>query len=162
MAEYHNDVVDSVTLFLRALSEQSAPRFLGLSIDEVNTLIHDRVAETNLRSSFAILAAVEAALRIDYLRRVKQRLKDPLSRAFRDIHKTRKEHVRFDEDILQSWSQHHPEFKRLVGALRSALHFRHWLAHGRYWLKPEHGKLDYIEIYDLAVFMFEHMPLQSN
>ncbi len=162
IADYHNDAVDSLTFFLQPVSQQNNPRFLNYSSSEFNELLHSRIQETDLRSSLATLAAVEAALRIDYRLRATQRRKDPLSRAFRVIYKTKRENVRFDDDLLDLWVQHHPDLRRLVGQLRAALLFRHWLAHGRAWERPAHGRFDYDSIYNLAELILTNFPLSRN
>jgi hypothetical protein len=135
IADYHKDAVDSPTFFLQPLWQQNNPRFLGYSPSEFNELLRklllSRIEETDLRSSFATLAAVEAALRIDCRVRATQRRKDPLSKAFRVIYRAKRQNVRLDEDLLSLWLQYHPGLKGLVGELRAALHFRNWLAHGR-------------------------------
>jgi hypothetical protein len=154
IAEYHNDTVDALTSFLRSLWDQQTARFLGFSPAEFTDLLRNRIEETEFRSSFAILAAVEAALRDDYEFRATKRRKDPLSRAFRVIYRTKRERVRFDEDLLDLWVHHYPGLRREVGQLRGALHFRHWLAHGRSWERPVHGRFDYVSIYDLAATLF--------
>jgi hypothetical protein len=159
IADYHNDVVDALTFFLQGLWRQNNPRFLFCSPAEFNKLLLSRIEETGLRSSLATLAAVEAALRNDYELRVTQRRKDPLSRAFREIYKRKRERIRFDEDLLDLWVQHHPGLRRLVGELRAGLHFRHWLAHGRHWERPAHGRFDYVSIYNLAELIFSSFPL---
>jgi hypothetical protein len=162
IAEYHNDAVDSLTLFLQPLQQEKNPRFLGYSFVEFKELLLGRIEETDLRSSLATLAAVEAALRVDYLLRVTQRGKDPLSRAFRAIYKKKGESAQFEQDILDLWTTHHPGLKKLVGELRSALHFRHWLAHGRYWERPVYGRFDYVSLYTLAELMLITFPLYRN
>jgi hypothetical protein len=154
IADYHNDTVDALTFFLQALWEQEDPRFVGYSSTEFRDLLRHRIEETDFRSSFAILAAIEGALRNDYEFRATKRRKDPLSRAFRLIYRRKRERVRFDEDLLDLWVQHYPNLKRVVGQLRAALHFRHWLAHGRSWERPVHGRFDYVSIYDLAALTF--------
>lgn len=162
IADYHNDVVDSLTFFLQPVLQQNNPRFLGYSLAEFTQLLLSRIEETDLRSSFATLAAVEAALRTDYRLRATQRRKDPLSRAFRVIYRAKREKVRFDEDLLDLWVQHHPDLRRLAGELRAALHFRNWLAHGRSWERPAHGRFDYVSIYRLADLMLSNFPLYRN
>lgn len=162
IAEYHNDVVDALTFFMRALLQQRNPRFLGFSSSEINDFLRSRIEETELRSSLAILAAMEAAIRVDYQLRVKQRSKDPLSREFRAIYKKRQERARFDEDLLEHWVRHHPTLSNLIRELRAALHFRHWLAHGRYWRRPAHGRFDYVSLYNLAEATFVQFPLYRN
>lgn len=162
IAEYHNDAVDSLTYFLQPLLQQKNPRFLGYTLTEFKGLLLSRIEETDLRSSLATLAAVEAALRVDFLLRVTQRRKDPLSRSFRDIYKKKGERAQFDEDLLDLWATHYPDLKRLVSELRAALHFRHWLAHGRYWERPAHGRFDYVSLYTLAELMLGNFPLYRN
>jgi len=166
IADYHKDAVDSLTFFLQPLWQENNPRFLGYSPSEFNELLHklllSRIEETDLRSSFATLAAVEAALRIDYRLRATQRRKDPLSRAFRVIYRAKREKVRFDEDLLDLWVEHHPDLRRLVGELRAALHFRNWLAHGRSWERPAHGRFDFVSIYNLADLMLRNFRLYGN
>ena len=73
IADYHNDAIDSLSFFLTTLQAKSDPRFVGYSSAEFNALLVSRVEETDLRSSLAILAALEAALRIDYLLRAQQK-----------------------------------------------------------------------------------------
>jgi len=162
IAGYHNDVVDSLTFFMRQLWRQNNSRFVGYSLEEFNDLLFVRIEETDLRSSLAILAAVEAALRIDYLLRAAKRRKDPLSKAFRTIYREKQEKARFDEDLLDLWGQYYPELKRIIGELRAALHLRHWLAHGRYWKRPTHGKFDYDYVYTLADNLMANFPLFRN
>ena len=162
IAEYHNDAVDALTFFMRSLLLQNDPRFLGYSPSEFNDFLRSRIEETELRSSLAILAALEAAVRIDYQLRTKQRHKDALSREFRAIYKKRQERARFDEDLLEPWVRHYPSFKILARELRAALHFRHWLAHGRYWKRPTHGRFDYPSLYRLAELMLVQLPLYRN
>jgi hypothetical protein len=159
LAEYHNDAVDALTFFLQSLWREKNPRFLFYSQAEFNKLLLSRVEETGLRSCLATLARVEAALRNDYELRATRRRKDPLSRAFRVIYRTKGERVRFDEDLLDLWVQHHPDLRRHIGELRAALHFRHWLAHGRSWERPAHGRFDYVSIYNLAERVLTDFPL---
>jgi hypothetical protein len=165
IAEYHNDVVDAVTFFWHPNYQQSNTRFIGCTpreFDErLTALRFDRIEETEIRSTLALLAAVEAALRIDYLLRVNRRAKDDLSRAFRTLFKEKQERALFDEDLLGFWANHHPELKRYLSELRAALRFRHWLAHGRYWRRPTNGRFDYLSIYFLAQMILS-FPLYRN
>jgi PAS domain-containing protein len=165
IAEYHNDMIDAVGFFWQPAFQQSNPRFAGCTPGEFDkklaALRFDRVEETEIRSTFALLAAVEAALRIDYLLRVTQRGKDDLSRAFRTLYKQRQERALFGEDLLDLWAEHHPELNRYVSELRAALQFRHWLAHGRYWRRPTNGRFEYFSIYLLAEAILS-FPLYRN
>ena len=58
---------------------------------------------------------------------------DSVSRAFRKLFKSRGQNVRLDEEIWEVWRQSYPSTSPLISQLRGVFHFRHWLAHGRYW-----------------------------
>ncbi len=65
IAEYHNDVVASLKLYFS----------FGRRPDEVAVELTDRLEETDLRSSFVVLARLEAAFRIDYEYRCRKKMK---------------------------------------------------------------------------------------
>ncbi len=107
-----------------------------------------------------MLTALEAAFRVDYLYRCQKKMKDDLSRAFRKIYRDREENARLDEDIFETWKRKSlAPGPRLIGELRGAFKFRHWLAHGRYW-EPKLGrKYDFNFIYSLADDVLNAFPL---
>ncbi len=120
-----------------------------------------RLKETDQRSAFFILTSLEAAFRVDYQRRCEKRLKDDLSKAFRAIWKSRQTWVSLDEDIFEAWKEHSSGSRRLIGELRSAFNFRHWLAHGSYWV-PKFGRTyDFNFVYSLADEVMDAFPLQK-
>jgi len=43
------------------------------------------------------------------------------------------------DDILEGWKRYTSASSSLIGDLRGAFKFRHWLAHGRYWT-PRFGR----------------------
>jgi hypothetical protein len=162
IANYHNDTVDSLNLFFSTPKTLESVRFAGSTREEVDAVLFERIEETDLRSCLILLASIEAALRVDYRVRTQTKQKDGLSRDFRDMYKTHQEWVGLSDQILDSWVKHHPNLKPLVGELRSALQFRHWLAHGRYW-QPKWGRqYDYLNIYNLADLIFSGFPLMGN
>ena len=120
IAEYHEDAGDSLRGFFSPLTVRLNVRYLFSTEAELSTILGMRLAETELRSCLAILSSIEAALRIDYATRCSARLKDPLSRDFRDMSKRYENRASFD-DILQLWSKHYPELKREIGDLRGAM-----------------------------------------
>jgi hypothetical protein len=159
-AKYHNDVLASLRLYYSKDNPGFDRRFLGSSQDEVNKERLEREEETDLRSCFAVLSALEAAFRIDYLQRRqgKRGKKNEVSRAFRQSPQGRHGRVRLD-DILEVWQVVYPNWKCVASELRSAFKFRHWLAHGRYW-KPKLGRrYDFQYLYPLAVEVLEEWPL---
>jgi hypothetical protein len=151
IAQYHEDVLSSLKYYFNEVSAYSTERFFDYTPSEREDELKTRVDETSLRSILILLASIEASFRVDYESRCRRRLKDDLSRAFRKIHKEKDERVSLEQDILQAWRIHFLESKWLIGELRTAFRFRHWLAHGRYW-QPKIGRnFDYESIYDLAV-----------
>ena len=93
---------------------------------------------------------MEASFKIDFAFRRKKRLKDDLSAYFREVERKRKEAVRLDEDILEGWRMHTDAPPVLIGDLRGAFKFRHWLAHGRYWTPKLGRKYDFVFVHLMA------------
>ena len=115
--------------------------------------------ETDVRSSFAVLSRLEAAFRIDYECRCKEKLKDDVSWTFRRMYKSRKMRVSLEDDIFEAWLQNSTGSNRLISELRGAFKFRHWLAHGKYW-RPNLGrKYDFSYVYLLAENALNTLPL---
>lgn len=160
VAEYHNDVVASLKYFSKTSPSLISTRYFGRPLSDV---LAARIKETDLRSAFFVLTAVEAAFRIDYLYRCQQKMKDDLSRAFRAIYKDRENNVSLDEDIFETWKENSSApGPRLIGELRSAFKFRHYLAHGRYW-EPKLGrKYDFNFVYSLADDVLNAFPLLQS
>ena len=96
--------------------------------------LHKR--ELQLLVCFDIIAAAEGHLRLDYLKRVYKRLKDPVSRKFRELYKQSGPRTRLNEDILWALAEEYPACKTAIGQFRSIIGLRDWLAQGRYW-KPK-------------------------
>lgn len=132
-------------------------RFLGLDESEVNESFENQRIELELLIMLALLATTEAILRIDYDRRVTNKLKDNLSKRYRDIQRERQEKVRLDEDILEALKEElNPP--SVVSEFRKALKLRHWLAHGRHW-HPKLGR-GYLptDIFDISREIVEALP----
>lgn len=156
---YHTDTEASLRLYYSDASPDFSARFIGYLPDEVAEELGDRLEETDVRSSLAILVRLEAAFRKDFLIRCQKRKKDGLSRIFRDLHKQKQMRIGLEDDILESWRRVHPEFRDIVGHLRGAFRFRHWLAHGSYWVPKLGRKYDYPSIYAIADAAFSVFPL---
>jgi hypothetical protein len=108
------------------------PKFFGMTQDEVEHLLK----ETDNQACMFIIAATEAAILTDYWQRLRRRSKDAVTRDFRAINQRAQQrvnkNVKLDEDILEIWCKRSNEAKSCVGRFRSALKYRHWLAHGRW------------------------------
>jgi len=148
IATYHNDVVSSLKLYFSEASPTFVARFFDRRPDEIAAELADRVEETDRRSAFFVLATLERAFLADYESRCRGKMKDELSKAFRRIYKSKKTNVRLDEDIFEAWRRDRT-LRQLIGELRGAFRFRHWMAHGRYAVRPT-GKYDFGSIYLLA------------
>ncbi len=122
------------------------PTFVGMTPEEVDEFFR----ELDYVTMLDLLAAGEAAIRIDFLNRVYNRGKDSVSKRFREIYQAKGSQAALDEDILETWKELKPGTKQKVGGFNGALNLRHWLAHGRYWT-PRLGR-DYSpgDIYDIA------------
>jgi hypothetical protein len=161
IAEYHNDVDSSLRLYFSEVSPSFSTRFFGLRPEEIQTELTARLEETDQRSAFFILTSLEAAFRIDYEYRCQKRMRDDLSRSFRAIYKRRKTRVSLDEEILGAWIEASPGLRRLIGELRGAFRFRHWLAHGSYWVPKLGRKYDFNFVYALADDVLNAFPFQK-
>lgn len=162
VASHHRDVEDGLTLFF-SLSSPSYPiRFLGYRSDEVSKELHDRLAELDRHSTMILLAAVEAAFRVDYLQRCYHKGKDEISRHFREIYKDKNTRASLEDDIFEVWKIHLAANASLIGDLRGAFKFRHWMAHGRYWTPKLGRRYDYLSVYPLASQVLKSFPLMSS
>jgi len=135
------------------------PQFIGLTLKELEKELNERLNELDKNVSLSLLSAIEASLRIDYLNRVYQREKDDLSRVFREIHKKKANKASLEEDILSSWKKYHPECKSIFSDIMGALKYRHWLAHGRYWVPKLGRQYDFYSISIIAIRFYQNVPL---
>jgi hypothetical protein len=162
IADYRNDVERSLRLYFREVPVSFSMRFLGTPPDAVRVawdeILVDRLEETDRWSAFFVLTRLEKAFRDDYKYRCNKRMKDGLSKVFREIWKLRKTRARLDRDIFQSWKENQPQLRLLVEELRNAFEFRNHMAHGQLW---EFGKYDFDFVYDLAKGALNAFPLYS-
>jgi hypothetical protein len=158
IAENHQDLEASLNLYFSNVSPAYTVRFAGYTALEVGDELDDRLHEMQLTSSLALLSSLEAAFRIDYLQRCYRRGKDPVSRAFREIHKVKQQRASLEDEIFAAWAENSTVPRTLVGELRGVFRFRHWLAHGRYW-EPKLGRrYDFNGVYALAELVMNSFP----
>lgn len=131
-------------------------RFFGMSRDEVDDFFNVHRNELDFVVILDMMSAAEAAIRLDYLDRVGERRKDPVSKDFRNIYKklSKKkiaDKVNLEEHILDTWTTHIAKTRVPVSDFKGALKVRHWLAHGRYW-HPKMGRQQYSprDVYDIS------------
>jgi hypothetical protein len=162
VAQKHRDTDKSLRFYYTAPGlPQRDLKFVGYSPNDVQRELGKRLSELDRDSAFGVLGALEASFRMDFLERCQERWKDDLSRNFRELEKLRGKRVALEEDILGAWKQHVPSAKALISDIIGAFRYRHWLAHGRYWV-PKLGKLyDFSSVYLLAQRM-EQVFLGQN
>jgi hypothetical protein len=131
-------------------------KFVGYSVDEIREELEERLTELDRSSALAALAALEASFRTDFLVRCYNRWKDDLSRQFRILYREKGNHVRLEDDILNGWKEHEPSLKAVISDIVGAFRYRHWLAHGRYWVPKLGQRYDFFSVYLLAQQMQPH------
>lgn len=146
---------------LRQLYQHPPPWLYERFVDEPRSVmlehLQERLSETDRETSLTLLASIEAAFRVDFLDRVYQRKKDPLSRAYRRLYQDKGTRVSLVDDILPLWRDLTLSSPKLVGELRGAFNYRHWLAHGRYWVARLGRRYDFDSVYILAEAVIEAM-----
>jgi hypothetical protein len=158
IAQHHQDLEASLKLYFAAASPTFTARFSGYTVTEVGDELGVRLDETALASSLALLATLEAAFRIDYLQRCYRRGKDRLSRAFRAIYKAKRHWASLEQDIFECWAGNSSVPPHIIGELRGAFRFRHWLAHGRYWMPKLGRRYDFDDVYALTELTLRSFP----
>ena len=146
---------------LRAFYLDNKQKFVGYTLDEIEEELDKYIRELDKSCSFAVLAAIEAYIRVDYLRRCYDREKDSLSRDFRAIYKVKGARVSLSDDILDLWSKNISS-KSSISNLRAALHYRDWLAHGRYWIAKLGRNYDFFELLKLAIFLQNELDIEMG
>jgi hypothetical protein len=115
--------------------------YLGMSRSEVEEIFGQHQSELELLISLDLLASMEATICADYYLRSQEKRKDSLSRQLRSIHKreTSTGCRAGYEKILKIWREEKPGLNRIINEFHQAMDFRHWIAHGRYWV-PKLGR----------------------
>ena len=136
-------------------------KFTGYSVTELTSQLQTRLEEIDRTSALSVLSAIEAVFRIDYLRRCYYtKKKDPVSRAFRKLYKEKERRASFEDDILSVWEQESTGASIIIAGLRDVFKYRHWLAHGRYWVLKTGKKngYDYQDVFLLAQTVISSFP----
>lgn len=168
--DWHQGIVDA--LFEQSASvhhairtgSRVAPRFVGMTEGEVDMYFDEQRRELDRLTMLNFVASAEATIRVDYFRRVGDKLKNPLALAYRDWHKnlpaTKQLRPDFDEGgILDVLKQANVMDNNIIGRYRECLRARHWVGHGRYWEKPvEVERLDPEDVFSRADALLRAIP----
>lgn len=157
IAKHHAASEAALREYFAITSPSFIDRYAGDAFSALETDLAFSIDELDYNSAFNVMAAIEAALRTDYLTRAYERKKDALSRAFRDINKTKGHKASLEKDILAAWRQHGALSNNVYSALLKAFKHRHWLAHGRYWVPKHLRQYDYFTVSGIAQELFEFM-----
>lgn len=130
----YQEACNALDIYFSRVNPNFGMLFAGLTSGDVIERHRISLEELELDFSLTLLAAMEAALRIDFAQRCEKRLRDPLSREFRRLHRQIGPKVHLEDDIISGWESHTSGHRTLLNELRQAFRYRHWLAHGRYWL----------------------------
>lgn len=158
IAYYKQDLEKAISLYYKRYSEYE--KFQTFNLKELTKEKALRLKELELNAIFMLLSSVEALFRIDFNIRVNKKLKDELSREFRDIYKNKQKRISLNEDILKTWQSNFVSFESIITKYKETLKYRHWLAHGRYW-EPKFQKYDFDSVYIVADSIISNLPLQE-
>ena len=161
ISKQYTSVAGSIELYFSRNNPRFSQIFSFYSPQEILGERSTCLLEHELGTSMTVLAAVEAAFRIDFELRCQSVKVDPISDRLRAIRRGRTQHsISFAGDILNGWERAFPTGRQVISAMREAYQFRNWLAHGRYWI-PETDKFDYGDLYALAENVFAVFPLEG-
>lgn len=161
ISKQYSSVENSIELYFSPGNPRFSQIFAFYSPQEIHDERNTCLSEHGLGTSMTVLAAVEAAFRIDFELRCQSTNDDPISNHLRMIRRGRTQHlISFTEDILNGWEQEFPSGRQTIPAMREAYKFRNWLAHGRYWI-PNIEKFEYGDLYALAEEVFSIFPFEG-
>lgn len=137
--EYYEGMLEGLRSLRREAAAGNAhlKQFAGLTSAEIDTALSELRDELDHQVTLALVASLEAAIRLDFLERASRRLKSDLNNQMRALHQAHGPRVAL-EDILDIWKSHTGK-KAVVGDLKRLYHLRSWLAHGRYWHEKRSG-----------------------
>ncbi|CAN2049158.1 RiboL-PSP-HEPN domain-containing protein [Candidatus Magnetomoraceae bacterium gMMP-1] len=158
--DYYETTYDSLRNYLKGLRNNSITnnKFVGMTSIELESYFNKKFDELEYQVSLIILSSVEAKFRMDYLQRVYKRYRDNLTKKFRELYNNKANKASLEDDILELWKKCYPLYKNIISDYKGTLKFRHWLAHGRYWVPKFGKKYDLSTIYNIAERIYANLP----
>ena len=152
---YKKDVDTSLRRYFAQLPPDLQERLIGKTPSEVAAELQSRLDESDTRSAFFVLTSLEATFKIDFdTRCTNRKRKNSLSEHFRDLKKKHGKGVSLEKGILRGWERHSTGPSGVISQVRDAFKFRHWLAHGRYWVRPRRYDVESVYLIALRVSAF--------
>ncbi|NPV02786.1 MAG: hypothetical protein HPY53_15550 [Brevinematales bacterium] len=158
IADLRNLSLSATRLYFSLKNPNYKIDFVSLTIDEVQE--KKGVVENELEIDFCLnlLSSFEAVLRIDYAFRCQNRKRDELSRYFRNYYKNYGLKVNFEEIILHGWKMYFLDVKNEINFIITAFQYRHWIAHGRYWVYNK-KRYDFDDLYIVIERIMNSIPI---
>ena len=150
VAEHHAVVEKAIHMYCTDANADFASQFAFYMEDEVLAERDERLYEAGAASAMMVLASIETAFRVDYLRRCYGKRRDGPSRMLRALYDAKGARVSLADELLDVWKNHGSVPTRLVGDIRAAFGYRDWLTHGRYWVPKLGRQYDFPSVYNLA------------
>ena len=141
-----------------------ASRFATMTENELDRYFDSQKRELERLTMLNLVACTEARITDDYFHRVRKKLKDKLSSAYRKWHRnlSAKKQLRPDFDeagILAVLKSPNLVNNNIVGQFRECLQGRHWVGHGRRWDKPiAIERFDPDDVYDRCNALLRAIP----
>jgi hypothetical protein len=101
--------------------------------EEIEQIKKTEILEIERYTCFDLISSIEAMFRIDFYYRCENKLRNDLSKDFRTIYKLHGKNIKLVEHIFATWKKYNPN-NLLLNELNTIFQYRHWIAHGRYWL----------------------------
>ena len=135
--EYYRRSLEALAALKTTLtsSVRVQSRFFGMTAHEVERALRELAQELDHEVTLLLTASFEATFQVDFRRRLARKKKDRLSKKLRKLwRKYKRAKWVVVEDILDVW-QKETGHVQAIGKLKQLIKFRHWLAHGRYWVQ---------------------------
>ncbi|MDM8535731.1 hypothetical protein QUF70_03165 [Desulfobacterales bacterium HSG17] len=158
--DYYETTYTSLRNYLKRIRNTNITdnKFTGMTATELEMYFDEKFNELEYQASLVTLSAIEAKFRMDYLQRVYKRYRDDLTGEFRKLYNTKLNRASLENDILEIWKKYYPSYKIIISDYKSALKYRHWLAHGRYWVPKFGRKYDLGTVYHIAERVYLNLP----
>lgn len=151
----------AVTASLDAGTVAPTSRFFGMTADEFDEALADLRGELDHHVVLMLTASIEAIFQTDLQERIKRKKKGDLSKALRKwwqrARRRREEWIDLGS-LLDAWKKT-AGHGQVIGRMKSLLLFRHWLAHGRYWVdKSGLRQVDPFTAWQIGRAVFDVLP----
>ena len=154
---YYNNALSALELKFK--QQHNIPEYLTAS--ERENLLESVRIELSIEAGFMLLAYVESLFRSDFVLRVKNRKwKDPLTLYYRETYNPSSRPYQYPlDDIFRGWRYKSQECDKkmndILATLPQYFKYRHWIAHGRYWVFNEQNYVRRYKFDSLCILVDE-------